>query len=295
MIGHHVRPACIALGLAAGSILGTAAMADNTAHQDLLSEFQQRYGFPGATAAVALPDGEIVAAATRLADAEANPPMAPDTPMLAAGFGKSFVAATMLSQESDGVLSREDMVSEHLRSFDGFARFANHATMTVGDLSRHAAGLPDHVHPEAFRAGMAGRMGSGASAVTPQDAMAFDLDAEPLFDAGSGWAHTDILYLLLGLVIEDASGRTYDDLVAERFLDPLGLAGTHPSDTRTLRGLTAGYADAGNPFGLPPVHGRPTGALTVADFALRHPDRIAAFIRSAPAQEALPCPTSRSF
>ena len=251
MIHRHVQATYIAVAVAWGTILGTPAIAEDSALQDLLSEFHARYGFPGATAAIALPDGEILTAATGLADVEANRPMTPNTTMLAASIGKSFVAATVLSLEGDGLLSRADLVSEHFGTIGWFARLPNHATMTVGDLMRHGAGLPDHVHLETFQIEMVGRMAGEAAAFAPEEAIAFILGAEPLFDTGSGWAYTDTGYLLLGLVIEEASGRTYYDLVAERFLDPLGLAHTRPSDMRTLPGLAAGYVAEDNPFGLP--------------------------------------------
>jgi D-alanyl-D-alanine carboxypeptidase len=261
MMFLSARAACLALGVAAGSVLGTAAMAENTELPDLLSEFQERYGFPGATAAIALPDGEIVTSATGLADVEANRPMAPDTPMLAASIGKSFVAATALSLESDGVLSLADPVSEHLGDLDWFSRLPNHATMTVGDLVRHGAGLPDHVHLARFQAEMARRMGSGAAAFSPQEAIAFVLDTEPLFPAGEGWAYSDTGYLLLGLVIEAAAGAAYYDIVAERFLGPLGLNATRPSDRPALPGLAVGYVAEDNPFGLPTRTMDDAGAL----------------------------------
>jgi len=252
MMRRQVHAACVALAVTVGSILGTTAIAGNAELQSLLSEFHERYGFPGATAAIALPDGEIVTAAAGLADVEATEPMTSDTPMLAASIGKSFVAATVLSLESEGVLSRADLVSEHLGHLDWFARLPNDATITVGDLLRHGAGLPDHVHIESFQIEMAGRMGSGAAAFTPEEAIAFVLDAEPLFEAGAGWSYTDTGYLLLGLVIEAVSGRPYYDLVFERFVEPLGLANTRPSNMRKLDGLAAGYVAEDNPFGFPP-------------------------------------------
>ena len=248
----RLQAACTAVTVAAVSVFGTAATAESSALQDLLTEFHERYGFPGATAAIELPDGRTVSAAVGLADIETDRPMAPDTPMLAASIGKSFVAATLLSLETEGVLSRADLVSEYLGGFDWFARLPNPDTMTIGDLLRHGAGLPDHVHLESFQIEMARRMGTGAAAFTPEEALAFILDAKPLFDAGAGWAYTDTGYLLLGLVIEKASGRSYYDLVTERLLQPLGLADTRPSNTRSLPGLAAGYVARDNPFGLPP-------------------------------------------
>lgn len=218
----------------------------------LLDSFQEDYGFPGVTAAIALPDGSVVTAATGVADAEADTPMTSDSRMLAASIGKSFVAMTALSLESDGVLSRSDLVSRHLGDREWFTRLPNHATLTVSDLLRHTSGLPDHVHLQSFQSEMAMRMAGGSAAFTPEEAIAFVLDAEPLFPAGEAWAYSDTGYLLLGLVIEQASGAASHDLVRERFLTPLGLTATTPSEAPTLPGLAAGYVGEDNRLGLPP-------------------------------------------
>lgn len=219
--------------------------------QGLLDSFRQDYGFPGASAAMALADGSVVMAATGVADDETGTPMASDSRMLAASIGKSFVAMTALSLESDGVLSRSDLVSSHLGDRDWFTRLPNHGTMTVGDLLRHTSGLPDHVHLPGFQSEMAMRMAEGSAAFTPEEAIAFVLDTDPLFPAGEAWAYSDTGYLLLGLVIEQAGGAAYYDLVAERFLTPLGLSATTPSDTTILPGLAAGHVGEDNPFDLP--------------------------------------------
>ncbi|RDC74101.1 hypothetical protein DLJ49_05370 [Rhodovulum sp. 12E13] len=60
-----------------------------------LDAFRADYGFPGATAALALPDGRLVTAATGFADVEAGREMTPGTRMLAASIGKTVVAATV--------------------------------------------------------------------------------------------------------------------------------------------------------------------------------------------------------
>lgn len=110
MTRGRLPAAWFAMAVAAGSILGRAAAAGNDELEDLLADFHGRYGIPRATAAIAFPGGEVVTAATGLADVEAGLAMAPDTPMLAGSIGKTFVAATVLALESDGLLSRDDPV-----------------------------------------------------------------------------------------------------------------------------------------------------------------------------------------
>lgn len=216
-----------------------------------IADFQARFGFPGATAAIVLPDGTLAIAATGLADVENNRTMTPNTPMLAASIGKSFVAATVLALEAEGVLARNDRVAAHLGNRDWFARLPNHNTMTVGDLLRHTAGLPDHVHMEPFATEMVSRVASGRDALSPEGAIGFVFGSEPLFPAGMGWSYSDTGYLLLGLVIEEATKRSWYELVDALLLDPLGLDATAPSDRRDIPALAVGYTGPDNPFGMP--------------------------------------------
>jgi D-alanyl-D-alanine carboxypeptidase len=240
--------------MAASVLMAFPAEADDLQMrlQDLLDGFHAEYGFPGATAAVASPDGEVIAASTGLADVEAGTPMTPESRMLAASIGKSFVAAIVLALEGEGQLAQSDPLSDHLGDRSWFARLPNHRAMTIGDLLHHSAGIPDHVHTAGFAAAMAERMKSGGNALSPEAAIGFVLDSEPLFPSGAGWAYTDTGYLLLGLVIEQVTGDAYYDVVRDRLLGPLGLDATTPSDRRSLPGLAVGYTTPDNPFGIPP-------------------------------------------
>jgi len=72
--------------------------------QATLDAAQQGFGFPGATAACVLSDGTVDVAATGVADREAGTPMTKRPRMLAASIGKTFVAATALALDREGVL-----------------------------------------------------------------------------------------------------------------------------------------------------------------------------------------------
>lgn len=216
-----------------------------------LEEFRGRYGFPGATAAIVLADGGLATVACGFADVEAQRRMMPATPMLAASIGKTFVAATVLALETDGRLSRSDLLADYLGGRPWFADLPNAAKITIGHLLRHQSGLPDYPQLPAFQAAFAARLAKGGRAFTPQEILGFVAAAEPLFEPGEGWAYSDSGYLLLGRVIEAVTGQPYYAVVREFFLEPLGLDHTVPSDRPDIPGLAVGYTVADNPFGLP--------------------------------------------
>jgi D-alanyl-D-alanine carboxypeptidase len=216
---------------------------------NLLVLFKESYGFPGATAAYVLADGTSGGAAVGLADVEAGIPMTRDSRMLAASIGKSIVGALVLSLESEGVLTRSDLVYDHLGNELWFSDVPNSNEMTVGHLLTHSSGLPDHVHMDgvAHDSIQASRKGM----VRPEDAISHVQGHTPLFEAGSAWTYSDTGYLLLGLVIEAAAGKVFFDLAQEHFLTPLDLAQTSPSNNPKLDGLAVGYTAESTPFGLP--------------------------------------------
>ncbi len=218
--------------------------------QDVLETFHATYGFPGATAAIALPDGTVETVAVGLSDVENAVAMKPDSRMLAASIGKSIWGALVLSLEADGILARSDLVADYLGDAPWFARVPNAAEMTVGQLLTHSSGVPDHVHMDGVATTLM-ELGQ-ADAFDPVDLVAFILDTPPLFQPGSSWAYSDTGYVLLGLVIEKAAGRSVFELAEERFLKPLGLRQTSPSNDSNLSALAVGYTSVANPFGLPP-------------------------------------------
>ena len=247
-VGARRLAAAALLSLAAGPVAATDL---SVRIEGTLDGFRDRYGFPGATAAIALPTGTVATAATGLADVEAGREMTTQTRMLAASIGKTFVAATVLALESEGRLARTDRLAQHLKNRPWFADLPNAGSITVDHLLHHSSGLPDYPHVPEFQAAAAARIASGGAAFTPEEVLGFVTGREPLFEAGAGWAYSDTGYILLGLVIEEATGRPYYDVVKERFLDPLDLTGTIPSNRPDIAGLAVGYTVPDNPFKLP--------------------------------------------
>jgi len=219
--------------------------------QEELDALREEFGFPGATAAYVLADGTAGVVATGFADIESDTPMRPSTRMLAASIGKTFVAAAVLGLAQERRLSLDGKISQWLGDRPWFARLPNHDSITIRHLLTHRAGLVNHVDTHEFAAAFAGNWSNPGKPFEPEQLIEFVLDEQPLFVAGEGWSYSDTGYILLGLIIEEVAGRSYYDEVEDRFLEPLNLELTSPSDRRELPELAAGYMAQNNPFGLP--------------------------------------------
>ncbi len=209
--------------------------------------------FPGATAAFILPDGQVVGVATGYSDIEAKIPMTPDLRMPSGSIGKTYVAAVALSMALDGTLGLDDPIAEWLGDEPWFDRLPNGEDITLRMLLNHSGGLVDHAFdvPE-FQEAAASLAADPDRYFEPAELVEFVLDREPLFVAGHGFNYTDTGYIIVGMVLERASGSTYYEELGRRITEPLGLLNTLPQDTRTIRDLAQGYAVASaDLFGMP--------------------------------------------
>ncbi|MCB1111185.1 MAG: serine hydrolase [Chlamydiales bacterium] len=226
-----------------------------------LNLLRNQYDFPGATASYILSDGRTGTVAIGFADIENEQPMTIDSRMLAASIGKTFVAATTVALAKEGRLTLDDPLSKWLGERNWYSRLPNCETITLRHLLTHSAGLPDHATITNFVDLFSNKGLQVDHADIPELLVEFILDQPPLFEAGKGWHYTDTGYILLGLVIEAASGNNYYDEVDRRFLKPLGLDQTSPSNQTALPSLVAGYTPEDNFFRLPPKTVDNAGAM----------------------------------
>ncbi len=229
----------------------TAPTALEKRFQAELDRARDELGFPGATAANALSDGTVGVAASGLADVESRAPMTPRSRMLAASVGKSFVAAVALALDQEGALDLDAPIQTWLSDRPWLARLPNHDSITLRHLLTHSSGLPDHVHTPRFARAVAKRWKEPGHPFSPEALIEYVLDEPARFPAGGGWSYSDTGYILVGLIIEQVARRPYYEELQQRFLAPLGLDATSPSDQRALPGLAAGYTARDNPLGLP--------------------------------------------
>jgi D-alanyl-D-alanine carboxypeptidase len=222
-----------------------------TKFQRELEFLHEQYDFPGATAAYILPDGSVETFAVGFADVENYIKMKPESRMLAASIGKTFVGATMLALAQEKVLSLDDLLSKWLSNEPWFADLTNYDEITIRQLLNHTSGLGNHVYEETFAEAYKTNWQTGENPFTPEQLISYILKKEPLFQPGEGWSYSDTGYIIIGMIIEKATGNSYYQEVRDRLLEPLNLSKTEPSNSLELEDLAAGYMAADNSFNLP--------------------------------------------
>jgi D-alanyl-D-alanine carboxypeptidase len=151
--------------------------------------------------------------------AEAGPGIARSDHFRAGSITKTFLATVVLQLAAEHRLSLSDPVERHL---PGLVRGAGNdgRALTLRSLLTHTSGLYDYT-----------RDTGGAVPVTALQAVRIALTHPPA-DRGR-FAYSNTNYVLLGLVVEQVTGRSYASEAERRILAPLGLTGTSFPGSRT--------------------------------------------------------------
>ena len=257
-------------GLVCAVAFAVAALLTSPSHAAILSEqefaallanFQgavdaerTKYGIPGITAAFVLPDGRMGKVASGAADRENHLAMTPDSRMLSGSIGKTITSAVAVKLAEQGVWSLDDKLSRYLGRNAWFAKLPNAEYMTVRLLLQHRSGIENYYDNPRFLEFLKQKTAEDpAYAPSFETLITFVSERPPLFAPGQGFKYTDVGYLLVGLAIEQVTGRPYYETARAMFLDPLALTLTSPSNSRRLPGLTQGYANGVNPLLVGPT------------------------------------------
>jgi D-alanyl-D-alanine carboxypeptidase len=216
--------------------------------QSRLDSVTTKQLIPGATLSVRFKDGTKISLASGLSDVENKTPMKPDAVMFSGSVGKTYVAAVVLKLYEKGLIDLKAKATDYLKDEPWFLKIPNAADITVEMLLNHTAGVPEYVyHTEVWQA-----MKDNPDKVwTVEERLSFVYADPPSNAPGKGWAYADSHYLVLGLIIEKITGKTYYDVLRDYILKPCKLKQTVPSDKRTIPGLIPGYTGMPEQFLLP--------------------------------------------
>lgn len=206
--------------------------------QSKLDEFRASAKFPGGSVGFVLPDGRSGSVSSGVADAETKRQLKTSDRLLAGSIGKTFVAAVTLMLVEEGKLTLDEKIERWLGSEKWFEQLPKAKEITLRMLLNHSSGLQNHVDNGSFMKAMF--KGSGKD-IKYEELIAYVLNKKPLFAAGKGFNYSDTNYILVGLIVEKATGKTLYTEITERILKPLKLDRTIPSNSITLPEVANGY------------------------------------------------------
>ena len=169
-----------------------------------------------------------------------GPPMRRDSIFRAASITKPLTSALTMTLVQDGVLALDQPVGDLVPELASPRVLATptgalddtvacERPIIVRHLLTHTAGLGFPAFESPVAEVLSDRLGQGAvgeTAVPPAEEWVRRLAEVPLVhQPGDGWTY-NLAYDVLGVVLARAAGRDLPTLMAERVLDPLGMADT---------------------------------------------------------------------
>ena len=200
--------------------------------------------FPGALLHVRSPELGPWSGAVGLGEIETATPMVPDDRFRAGSVIKPFVAVVTLQLVEEARFSLDDAMTAVLPG-SATSRFpASADQITVHMLLNHTTGIPDWLTDEA-----GAEIATNPTRVrTVDEYLELAAAQEPYFPPGKGFTYSNTDYNLLGLAIEQATGRSWREEVRERVIESLHLDDTllpEPGDLSILGNYAHGYMDMG--------------------------------------------------
>jgi CubicO group peptidase (beta-lactamase class C family) len=124
---------------------------------------------------------------------------------------KQFTAAAIMRLVEAGKVRTEDKARTWIPELD--ARFD---AITIEHLLTHRSGLREYND----------QLPSAWEPKTQQQILALITSSGPMFTPGSRYTYSNSGYYLLGMIVERASSKTYEQFLRETFFEPLALRGT---------------------------------------------------------------------
>ena len=212
-------------------------------------------GVPGAGIALVRAGGVEWAGGIGLADRDQRTPVTAETHFRAGSISKTFVAMALVQQYEDGEMEIEAPVSELAPGVAIDNRFS--APVTVLNLLQHTAGFDDMHFNERY------------NLTDPPDLPLLEvLGRNPAsrrvrWPPGTRMSYSNPGYAVAAAVLEQVTGRPYEDVIRERIFTPLAMRTSSfvltPGDEASL---ARGYdSPSGGPVPFSQIYLRPAGNL----------------------------------
>lgn len=184
---------------------------ENSANEKIAAQVEQLLPPHVGACVLAMVEGEVVFRhGYGMADVESRAACTPATNFRMASVSKQFTAAAVMRLVEQGQFSLDDTLDEF---FPGFPKYGQ--TIKLRHLLTHTSGLPDYE----------GLVPKGATLqLHDLDVLQLLLDTKaPKFAVGEKFEYSNSAFVLLGLIVEQVSGRPFHEFVLNEVLLPSGM------------------------------------------------------------------------
>lgn len=219
--------AMVVAAVAAFSMNSSAAAdAGHAAAQEAMDEQVEQAGVPGVSGQAQ--DGAGVWHGTSgVADRESGRPPKPHDKFRIGSLTKPFVAAVMLQLDAEGTVDLDEPVERWL---PGTVRGGGQdgRRITLRQLLGHTSGLYDFTSDPGLRRDHFGPRFDAHryESHSPESLVRTAMEHSRSFRPGTGWEYSNTNYVLAGMVIAKATGRSYAKEIERRIIRPLKLRDT---------------------------------------------------------------------
>lgn len=206
-------------------ITANSSFAQQTATQidELMKKYYDYGQFNGAI--LVAEKGKVVyAKGLGLANMEWSMPNQPDTKFRIGSITKQFTATLILQLVEEGKLKLDGKITDYLTDY----RKDTGDRVTIHHLLNHTSGIPSYTSRPDFRTAIMRNPYKITDFV--KQLTSGDLEFEP----GSKFSYNNSGYVLLGAIIEKVTGKSYETVLTERILKPLGMTNSGYDSTSPL-------------------------------------------------------------
>ena len=172
---------------------------------------------PGAAVLVMVDGKPVLRKGYGMAAVEKGVKVTPDMIFRIASITKQFTAVAVLQLVQAGKVSLTDPITKYVPDFDTQGK-----TITIENLLTHTSGLHNVTALDGF-------LPQSTSDLKPIEVANLIAGKLLEFEPGSRFKYSNTNYILLGMLIERVSGRTYADYFEASIATPLGLPDTRYS------------------------------------------------------------------
>lgn len=203
---------------AASSSAESAALPAQTqsALQQVLDQTRAQQGFPGVQAGVWTPEGSWVGT-SGTSGAGRTTPMTRNDHTRIGSITKTFTVTALLQLAEKGTLSLDDPIGKYVPGVP------NAETATLANLATMTSGIPSYTLTESFTDAF---FADPTQVYQPQQLVDVVKGQDPFFAPGAKFDYSNTNTVLLGMVIEQVTGKSIQEVFSEQILAPLGLQQT---------------------------------------------------------------------